>query len=371
MKYDLRLQMVRFADANGLKAAARHFGCQVKTVRKWHRRWTADGKARGSLQDRSRAPRTCPHKTSPSVESQILRARAEAPCYGPRRLKDYYGIPASRGAIARILRQNGLASRRKKKHERKRDMRAVKAGYRPFQENQADSKYLTDIPFYVAQLLDQSGLPRFQYTFRDVRTGGVFLGFGGELTQSHACCFIAAVGAHLARCGFPLKGRGVVQTDNGSEYSGAEQRDSKQHGYRHTVEHVLRATHRFIPPGKKNHQADVESFHAFVESEFFDLERFHSPDEFYDRASAWLLWWNTVRKNYSKGERTPDEILLEASPSRDPRVWMFPAMNLDKALALRVENKEKTEKRGYYVPELRYDQILWMDGRMKKSASFR
>ena len=352
MKYDIRLRMVQYADLHGIKPAAREFRCQVKTVRKWLTRWKAAGRTRASLLDHSRAPKTCPHKTSPAVEKRVVAARREAPCFGARRLRDAYDLPASEGAIGRILRQRGLTRRRKKKYERKRDMRAVKAGFRPFEENQADTKYLTDIPYYVAQLTDASGLPRFEYTFRDVRTGGVFLGFARELSETHACCFITAVGAHLARCGFPLAGRGVVQTDNGPEYSGAERKAPRDRGFRRVVEHTVKATHRSIPVGKKNHQADVESFHALVETEFFDLERFGSLPGFFDKASSWLLWFNTVRKNYYKGGHSPDDILRAACPDRDPRLWLLPALDLDALLRQRVELKEKRNKRGYYLPAL-------------------
>ncbi len=75
MKYDLRLRLVQFAAGQGLKPAAREFGCQVKIVRKWLRRWEAAGKTRRSLLDRSRAPKTCPHKTAPALEARIVRAR--------------------------------------------------------------------------------------------------------------------------------------------------------------------------------------------------------------------------------------------------------------------------------------------------------
>lgn len=31
-------------------------------------------------------------------------------------------------------------------------------------------------------------LPRFEYTWRDVKTGALFLGFANELSETHACC---------------------------------------------------------------------------------------------------------------------------------------------------------------------------------------
>jgi len=345
MKYDLRLKMVRFAKAHGIKPAAREFGCQVRTVRKWLRRYQGQNGARSALLDRSRAPKSCPHKTPPAIEKRVIHARKRAPCLGPERIRDYYEIPASVGAIGRILRQAGLAKKRKKKYQKKRDMREIKARFDPFEQAQVDSKYLNDIPFYVEQLWRNKDLPRFQYTWRDVKTGATFLGFANELSEEHACCFVAAVGAHLKRCGRPLRDFATIQTDNGSEFAGAE-RSERNRGFHYTVEKRLQAKHRFIPPGKKNYQADVESLHERIEPEFFDLERFKNRNQFFGKASAWQLWWNTTRKTQYKRNRSPDDILKEDCPNRDPRIWMLPAIDLDAAI------REKTGTGGYYVPAL-------------------
>lgn len=354
MKFDLRLRLVRYALEHGLKPAAREFGCTPKIARKWLRRWLASGRSRQSLMDRSRAPHSCPHKTPSRVERQIVREREKAPCLGARRLKEFCAIPAGVGTIARVLRQNNLTRKRKKKHEKKRDMREVKARFDPFEENQVDVKYLNDIPYYVEQLWRNPRLPRFQYTWRDVKTGAVFLGFANELSESHACAFVAAVGAHLGRTGLSLRGRSTIQTDNGSEFSGAERKTREDRGFNHLIERGLGATHRFIPPGKKNRQADVETLHDRIEEEFFNLERFADREDFFRRASMWQLWWNTTRKNGYKGGRTPDDILLETRPERDAKVWLLPALDLDALLARRANSKtlNKSPTGGYYVPAL-------------------
>jgi len=346
MKYDLRLQMVRYADAHGIKPAARHLGCQPKIVRKWLRRWLAHNRAPSALKDRSRAPKSCPHKTPARIERQVLKARREAPCLGPRRLKDFYGLSPGRGAIARIIRQAGLAQKRKKKYQKKRDMREQKARFAAFEEIQVDTKYLNDIPFYVQQMWRNQDLPGFQYSWRDVKTGGLFLGFGRELSEEHACCFVAAVAEHFERLEQPLRGFSTIQTDNGSEYSGAERCERLDRGFHYTVEHTYGAKHRFIPPGKKNHQADVETIHERVEAELFDLETFASREAFFRKTSAWQLWWNTTRKNGYKANRTPDEILREERQERDFRIWLLPAIDLDEAI------RRKQGTRGYHVPAL-------------------
>lgn len=351
MKFDMRLKMVQYALEHGIKPTARAFGCQVRIVRKWVRRWKERGYARSALMDRSRAPKTCPRRTPPAVEARIVRERKKAPCLGAARLKEFCEIPAGVTAIARILRQHGLTRRRKKKYEKKRDLRAVKACYKPFEQLQVDVKHLNDIPYYGEQLMRHGGrLPLYQYTCRDVKTGGTFVGYGDQRSESHACCFVAAVASHLKRTGFPLRDAATIQTDNGSEFSGAERKPKEDRGFHHVVEALVGAQHRFIPVGKKNYQADVESFHERVETEFFDLERFAGRDDFFDRASAWILWWNAVRKNTYKYNRAPDHILLEDRPERDPKVWLLPALDVDRLVARRASGAPlKKKSGGYYV----------------------
>jgi hypothetical protein len=351
LKYDMRVKLVRHANEHGVKPAARHFGCQPRIVRKWLTRWRQDNFSKRSLMDRSRAPKTCPHKTSPEAEKQVLRERDKAPCLGARRLKDFCQLAPSEGAIARILRQNNRTRPRKKKYQKKRDMREVKARLMAFEQLQIDTKYLNDIPFYVEQMARNPHLPRFQYTARDVRTGATFLGFGDELTESHAACFAAAVLRHLQRTGHLLENT-IVQTDNGQEYSGMERKTKHDRGFTHIVRDLFKLTHRFIPPGKKNRQADVETLHERIEAEFLDLERFASREQFLQKASMWQLWWNTTRKNGYKYGRSPEQILLEADPNRKPAVWLLPALDLEQLLAQRAQRALQGKSRGYYVPAL-------------------
>ena len=355
MRIDARLRMVQYAAEHGIKPAARQFACEPKTIRKWLRRWRAGNHSRKSLEDLSRAPHSCPHKTTPQMTAHVLRERAKAPCFGAKRLKNICELKPSEGAIARILRQAGVTKPRKKKHHKKRDMREAKARFKAFEQAQIDTKYLNDIPFYVEQMWRaERNLPRFQYTWRDVKTGAVFLGFANELTQMHACCFVMAVAAHLERTGNGLRGWATLQTDNGSEFSGAEHKQRLDRGFRYVVEKMIGASHRFIPVGRKNYQADVETLHERIEPEFFDLESFADRKEFFKKACSWQIWWNTVRTNSYKRNRSPDQILLEEQPQRDFKTWLLPALDLDVLLNHRADLVDYLipQAKGYYVPAL-------------------
>ena len=132
--------MVMHAKKHGVRPTARAFGTTPNTVRRWVKRFLEGG--RGALKDLSRAPKSCPHKASPEKEKMIITARKQTPCFGPRRLKDLFGLQPSAGVIARVLRQNNLTRKRKKKHQKKNDLRAVKSRYMPCERLQADTKPL-------------------------------------------------------------------------------------------------------------------------------------------------------------------------------------------------------------------------------------
>ena len=111
-KFAVRYQMVMSALSKGIRPTMRDFQCSRNTVRLWLRRYQEQGLA--GLEERSRAPHHIPHKTPPEVEQQVVEARDAIPCFGPRRLKRYFDLPCSTGAIARILQQSGRSQRRKK-----------------------------------------------------------------------------------------------------------------------------------------------------------------------------------------------------------------------------------------------------------------
>src|SRR5262245_19409083 len=74
-RHCLHQKLLAYARANGLKAAAREFGCSRNTVRKWLRQ-SVPGKP-SSLQEHSRRPKHCPHQTPASLEGQIVKLRRQ------------------------------------------------------------------------------------------------------------------------------------------------------------------------------------------------------------------------------------------------------------------------------------------------------
>ena len=60
------------------------YGISRRTGYKWLDRYEADGPA--GLQERSRAPRHCPHRIDFKIAAVIVEARRQHPSWGPRKL---------------------------------------------------------------------------------------------------------------------------------------------------------------------------------------------------------------------------------------------------------------------------------------------
>ena len=139
------------------------------------------------------------------------------------RIKYFFGVSCSLGAIQRVIRQHGLTRKRKQKTEKKRDLRAVKAKRPSMTHIQMDLKHLYDIPNYWEQL-KPLGLPTYQYTMRDTKSGMLFLGYSDELSELNARTMTNYVLAEI-KLDLPFDIKELtIQTDNGSEFSGQARR---------------------------------------------------------------------------------------------------------------------------------------------------
>jgi transposase len=313
----LRLRLVQHAQRLGLKPAARLFGCSPKTIRKWLRRF--DGSL-ASLGEVSRAPHHRPRKLPPQAEAAILRARLAMPTYSPRRLKLYFALPYSAQAIRRVLKEKDLLRRwRRKKHEVKRSLRAVKRLWAAWQQIDLDTKDLSDLPEYWLQA-QACGLPRYQYTARDVSTGALFLGFAEELALAYSDLFVARILHHLQAHGVALA-HVTVQTDNGSEFVGSWQATAPS-AFTRTIQ-SCGAAHRTIPPGQHRYQADVETVHSLMETEFY-LERFPGPSTFLKKANDYQMFFNYLRPNTYKENSCPWVLLRGKLPAAEKSILHLP-----------------------------------------------
>jgi len=321
--FDFRLHMVHYAITMGVKPTARIINTSPSTVRKWRDRFLKEGSK--GLRDRSRAPHSCPHKLSKEAEDKIVKLRKILPGFGAEHLKDEFDLPWGVNSIARIIRQNCKTRIRKKKHKRKNDLRHIKAAYKPYTHFQIDVKYLTDLPHYWPFMMFM-GLPRFQYTIRELSTGAQFLTYADEISKTYAILTIKRLLEHLKKYGVNLL-EVVIQSDNGSEFDGGHLNE-KLEGFIHAIEKVFTARHVYIPPGCCNANADVESVHSTIEPEFFDIENFRNRNDFFSKITTYQHYYNLARKNRSRGKKSPLTLLTEKAPELDPQILILPPIDL-------------------------------------------
>jgi transposase len=334
--FALRHNLVAHALQQGIKAAAHHFGCARNTVRKWLRRYRR-GHLRG-LHAHSRAPHHCPHKTKPQLERRVVALRRKTPGFGARRLIAEFGLPLGHNAVNRILRVHGLTRKPKRRHQKKRDLRAIKAAYAPFTRFRMDTKYLTDLPFYWPQMRTL-GLPRFQTTIRELSVGAHFLAYSNELSKTYATLAADRFLAHLAAHGLDLRDV-EIRTDLGSEFDG-DTVHLQPDGFIGTIEQRWRARHEFNPPHCPNANADVETVHSTIEGEFFDAQVFRDRADFFAKANTYQLWYNIARKNMSRDWKSPLELLQTKAPHLPPTIFLLPPIPLEHLL---------TRKGGHDLP---------------------
>ena len=213
---------------------------------------------------------------------------------------------------------------------------------------------LKDIPHYWPQM-KILGLPRYQFTAREVRSGLMLLAFSNERTALSACLFARLLCEHLRNCGIDLK-KVKFQTDNGSEFIGCFSQDWTRDGFEATVG-GFGAKHKRIPPRAWSYNSDVETVHGTIEDEFYDLplgmadaiENFEGIKDFHQRVSSYQVSYNLVRENSHKDNKPPWQIIKAIEPKIDPAIAKLPALMLD-WLGPDYITKEELLQRGYDLP---------------------
>ncbi len=95
----------------------RQFAISRKTAYKWRGRYEAGGI--GGLNDRSKAPVSCPHRMGLEVEAAVLELRHTHPTWGPKKLRARLaavtpdGLWPAPSTIGALLERQGLVHRRK------------------------------------------------------------------------------------------------------------------------------------------------------------------------------------------------------------------------------------------------------------------
>jgi hypothetical protein len=84
----------------------------------------------------------------------------------------------------------------------------------------------------------------------------------------------------------------------------------------------------------------VESFHARIEKEFYDIETFNSLGEFLSKAWTFELYWNLERENL-KLKKTPFQIVKDKCAIYDPGIVNFQPFILDEVRTFWIPHYQK------------------------------
>ena len=332
-KRQLRYQMVISVEKHGIKKTVEYFKTTRNTVRKWYRRWIKYGYK--GLEELSRRPHTSPMATPSEERKKLVKLKKKYKRIGADTIKVIEDIAISAKTMRKIWREEGISSRkRRKKHVTKQNLREVKREWALFQQIDEDTKDLVDIPEYWPQMMNK-GLPKFQYSARDVTSGMTYLGFADERSLTYATLFAKYLNYELQRAGADLS-KTTRQTDNGSEYVGSWQ-SKEPSAYTKAVESITGQVHLTIFPGAHRFQADIESLHNLVEMEFYEVEDFKHRPDFLNKAYSYQLFFNLMRPNSYKENKTPWQIAKEKNPNLSVEVAKIPPVFLDDLLDKRLE----------------------------------
>ena len=347
IKFNYRLRMVEYALRHGKSQAAREYKTTRKTVRKWVERFEQEGL--DGLKDRKKAAKHIPHKLRSEDEARIVELRQDHPSWGSRRLIDRYQVRGSHGAVHRVIKQNNMIKPKRKRWRKRKDLSELKKRMKFFENSQIDTKDLSDIYQYWP-FIRRLGLPRYEYTLRELSTGACFFAYADRNNSTYASLFAQYVIEHLESYGISTIGI-YWQTDNGSEFIGSARKKINRPS---AFEKELKANHiehGRIPPRSPHLQGDVETFHRLVEDELYEIESYDNKVEFLGKVYAYQLYFNYLRKNRYRDNKSPAEILRERFPHVDEGVLNLPPIRVEILLdSTRKKENRSGHQGGYHVP---------------------
>lgn len=325
---------------------AREFQTKRQTVTEWVVRYEEEGLT--GLQNQSRAPHFCPHKTPTEVEKRIKELRiSKKHRIGQDRIQwqlGREGLPApSTAAINRILHDADLMKKRRRKWQKKKECAEWKKTIRALRFWEVDVKYLTDIPELVLGI-GLLGFPKYEYTARDVLTGVTFIAYAHDLSIMNTTRFVQVLFEHLKKYGIHSS-EIMVQTDNGSENIGCitAKHDSALTAM---IEKTYHAKHQTIPPATPRFNGSVESFHGRIEYEFYTVEMYCSLFQFLSKSYTFLLDWNLERANLET-KKTPFELIKQKTGILDPGIGDWQPWLLD-------------EMKTYFIPHYQLKSVPYV-----------
>jgi transposase InsO family protein len=286
--------VLRVESGRPVAHVAAEMGVSRPTAYKWWRRWREEGI--DGLADRSSRPHSCPHRTKPRTEAQILKLRRELKL-GPARIGYRLGVPPStvhrvlvRHAVHRLAWMDRPTGRVIRRYERDQPGELV----------HVDIKKLGRIPpgggWRVRSELDHKGGRHnlgydYVHAAVDDHSRVAYAEVLGDETAETAIGFWRRAEAWLRSIGAAPR---AVMTDNGAAYRSYAFRDALGE-----LEHIRTRPYRPQTNGK------VERFNRTLLEEWAYVRPYRSDGQRMQALAKWLHLYNHHRCHTAIGGSAP------------------------------------------------------------------
>ena len=282
-----KIKVLMLAADLGDRYAFEAFGISKSTFYSWKKMYLENGEE--GLLRKKRDPETFANRINPKVVELILNLRKEHQL-GTWRIKwyleRYHDIHISESSVYRTLKRHNI-----KPLERTTTRRSMAT--KRYEKSTPGHHVQIDVKFLMFN--DQSGqrVKRFQYTAIDDSTRIRALKVFEKHNQNSSIDFVNYV---IEKFPFRIN---TIQTDNGHEFQ------SKFHW--HVQDCGM--NHRFIKPGKPQHNGKVERSHLTDKREFYQLLDYKDDVDLNKKLSDWEQFYNFNRPHGAFKGKTPYEIL--------------------------------------------------------------
>lgn len=321
-----RIEIIKFFDEFGSKAAKRAFGKGKSTIFLWKQKLKETGKL-SSLAPKDKTPHCFRQKeTSSQVIAFVRQYRIKHPGVGKETIKpplDAYCKAfriktASESTIGRIITNlkeknlipkqysnitiNGKTGRLRVKKQKKKYQKLRRNGYVP--DNPGDLVQIDTIELFI------DGLKRYVVTAYDLVTCFAFAYCYHSAASSNAKDFLKKL-RHIA----PFQIR-RIQTDNGSEF--------EKHFREYVREEEIIHFHNY--PCHPQSNACVENFNGVIQRQFINWNGhlLINPEEFNKELMEYLIWYNTEKQHKRLGKVPPLKYYLDnfiKLPQKSNMLW--------------------------------------------------
>lgn len=313
-----RLEMVRFANKNGIKRAAKYYSCSKNTVKKWCKRYAVYGI--NGLIDISRKPHNSPNKINQedikkitSVTKEAKEKKKHITVNNVRKktgISDYSDVTINR-YINKVVK-----GKRNRKHDpcNGGDVKWKKK-LLPFQLIQIDIKYLTDIdnlkPYFACDKNKFKGIKvKYQITARDVATGFTIVAYCDDKSSFYTTKFLEDIlHPFLKQFKYLNLKEITIQTDNGGEFTNRYKKtygkEPKINTFTIFIEDKFKK-HKMIIPGHCTADSEVESFHWSIERDCLAWDDIIDNDTLIKYVTRYMKNYNNTKiklRGYSPIEK--------------------------------------------------------------------